>query len=130
MGACEAQGRANASSERDRDRQGGLRQRSMDNGRSRTHAVPAGCDKSTEGTPVYVCWSLPATTQEHLRFHATVHHIWRRSAEDDILPLFEPIKTQSGTLITQVPLPAGTNVVLAFACYNRYADRYHQRGAL
>ena len=46
----------------------------------------------------------------------------RRSGEDDILPLFEPIKTQSGTLITQIPLPEGTNVVLALATYNRYVD--------
>jgi len=46
----------------------------------------------------------------------------RRSGEDDVLPLFEPIKTQSGTLITHVPLPEGTNLVLSFAAYNRYAD--------
>ena len=49
----------------------------------------------------------------------------RRSGVDDALPLFEPIKTQSGTLITHVPLPEGTNLVLSFAAYNRYVDPIH-----
>ncbi|KAF9646191.1 cytochrome P450 [Thelephora ganbajun] len=62
---------------------------------------------------------LHAVVKELLRFHAPVHHIMRRSGEDDILPLFEPIKTQSGTLTTHVPLPEGTNLVLSLAAYNR-----------
>ena len=80
--------------------------------------------------PIHTYGSLLATSQEHLRFHAPVHHVMRRSAEDDVLPLFEPIKTQSGTLITQVPLPAGTNLVLAFATYNRYAEHLLLYGRL
>jgi len=52
-----------------------------------------------------------------------VPNVVRRSGEDDVLPLFEPIKARSGAVITHVPLPKGTNVVLSFAAYNRYVDR-------
>ena len=43
------------------------------------------------------------------------------------MPLFEPIKTRSGTLITDVPLPQGTNLVLSFAAYNRYVENLSTR---
>lgn len=62
----------------------------------------------------------PVASQELFRFHAPVYHVMRRSGEDDILPLSEPIKTKSGTLITDVPLPRGTTLVLSFAAYNRF----------
>jgi len=62
---------------------------------------------------------LQAVVKELFRFHAPVYHIMRRSGEDDVLPLFEPIKTKSGTLITDLPVPEGTNLVLSFAAYNR-----------
>ncbi|KAF9784098.1 cytochrome P450 [Thelephora terrestris] len=62
---------------------------------------------------------LQAVVKEVFRFHAPVYHIMRRSGEDDVLPLFEPIKTKSGTLITDIPVPEGTTFVLSFAAYNR-----------
>lgn len=52
-----------------------------------------------------------------------MYHVVRRSGEDDVLPLFEPIKARSGAMLTHVPIPEGTNVVLSFAAYNRCADR-------
>lgn len=66
-------------------------------------------------------------SQELFRFHAPVAHVIRRSGEDDVLPLFEPIKTRSGTLITSIQVPAGTNLVLSFAAYNRYVNRLPTR---
>ena len=73
--------------------------------------------------PIGTSRSSPVTSQEHFRFHPPVHNVIRRSGEDDVLPLFEPIKARSGTLITHLPLPKGTNIVLSFAAYNRYVDR-------
>jgi len=74
-------------------------------------------------SPIDVSRGSPLALQEHFRFHPPVHNVIRRSGEDDVLPLFEPIKARSGTLITHVPLPEGTNIVLSFAAYNRYVDR-------
>ena len=74
-------------------------------------------------SPIGISSSSCAALQEHFRFHPPVPNVVRRSGEDDVLPLFEPIKARSGALITHVPLPKGTNIVLSFAAYNRYADR-------
>ena len=122
LGTREASGRASASQTRDRIYQGSQWWHSVNRGRSRAHAVPPGCGESTHRSQICTPGGLPATSQEHFRFHAPVHHIIRRSGEDDVLPLFEPIKTHSGTLITHVPLPEGINIVLSLAAYNRYAD--------
>ena len=75
-------------------------------------------------SPLGTFGCLQVTSQEHFRFHPPVHHIVRRSGEDDVLPLFEPIRVRSGALITHVPLPKGTNIVLSFAAYNRYVNNY------
>ncbi|KAI0785740.1 cytochrome P450 [Abortiporus biennis] len=60
-----------------------------------------------------------AVIKEVLRFHPVVFHNHRISARDDVIPLSEPITTLSGKLISEVPIPKGTRVVLSIAAYNR-----------
>lgn len=52
--------------------------------------------------------------------HPIVYHISRNAGRDDVLPLSEPITTNSGKVISEVPIPKGTNLTLSFAAYNRY----------
>lgn len=52
--------------------------------------------------------------------HPIVYHISRNEGRDDVLPLSEPITTNSGKVISEVPIPKGTNLTLSFAAYNRY----------
>jgi hypothetical protein len=54
-----------------------------------------------------------------MRIHPVVYHILRVAARDDVIPLSEPIVTESGTVIDEVAVPKGTNLTLSFAAYNR-----------
>ncbi len=60
-----------------------------------------------------------AVLKEVLRFHPVVFHNYRQSGRDDVIPLAKPIKTRSGKVIGEIPIPKGTRVVLAIAAYNR-----------
>lgn len=51
--------------------------------------------------------------------HPIVYHITRVAGKDDALPLSEPIVTNSGRIISEVPVAKGTNLTLSFAAYNR-----------
>jgi hypothetical protein len=54
-----------------------------------------------------------------MRFHPAVYQNFRQAAQDDVLPLSQPIKTSSGELITKLPIPKGMKVIASIAGYNR-----------
>jgi hypothetical protein len=58
--------------------------------------------------------------QETLRFHPIVYHIWREAIDDDILPLQNPIVTESGETLDELPIPKGQTIACSINGYNRY----------
>ena len=58
--------------------------------------------------------------QETLRFHPIVYHIWREATDDDILPLQNPIVTESGETLNELPIPKGQTIACSINGYNRY----------
>ncbi|KAE9402808.1 cytochrome P450 [Gymnopus androsaceus JB14] len=67
-----------------------------------------------EGMPL-----LGATIRETLRFHPVALHLFRTAKEDDVLPLSTPITTTNGEVLTEIPMPKGSRVVLSIPAYNR-----------
>ncbi|KAE9403334.1 cytochrome P450 [Gymnopus androsaceus JB14] len=67
-----------------------------------------------EGMPL-----LGATIRETLRFHPVVLHLFRTAKEDDVLPLSTPITTTNGEVLTEIPMPKGSRVILSIPAYNR-----------
>ena len=41
------------------------------------------------------------------------------AGKDDILPLSEPITTESGEVVNEIIVPKGTRIVASIAAYNR-----------
>ncbi|KZT01474.1 cytochrome P450 [Laetiporus sulphureus 93-53] len=62
---------------------------------------------------------LQAVVREILRFDPVVPHNFRMAAKDDVLPLSKPIRTLSGRVVGEVPIPKGIRLVLSIAAYNR-----------
>ena len=62
---------------------------------------------------------LQAVLKEILRFYPAVPHTFRQPLHDDVLPLSKPIRTRSGKVITEIPIAAGTSLILAVCSYNR-----------
>jgi len=60
-------------------------------------------------------WEL----QETLRFHPVIMHMFRGAVQDDVLPLSKPVTTTTGKIITELPVPKGTRVVISMHAYNR-----------
>jgi hypothetical protein len=54
-----------------------------------------------------------------MRFHPAVYQNYRQAARDDVLPLSKPIKTSTGEMITELPIPKGMKVIASIAGYNR-----------
>ncbi|KAF5357736.1 hypothetical protein D9757_011950 [Collybiopsis confluens] len=67
-----------------------------------------------EGMPL-----LGATVREVFRFNPVITHIFRTATEDDVLPLSTPITTATGEILTELPIPKGTQVLLSIPAYNR-----------
>ena len=65
---------------------------------------------------IYCSWE-----QEVLRFHPVSYNNFRQAVKDDVLPLFNPITTVSGKVLTEVAIPKGTKLVISIAACNRYA---------
>ncbi len=57
--------------------------------------------------------------QETLRFHPIVFHIWRVAAQDDVLPLSDPVVATDGTVLNEIPIHAGQSVTISICGYNR-----------
>lgn len=43
----------------------------------------------------------------------------RVAAADDVIPLSEPIRTSSGKVLNELPVPKGMHLMLSVANYNR-----------
>ncbi|KAF8845919.1 cytochrome P450 [Paxillus ammoniavirescens] len=69
--------------------------------------------------------AMPYTTavmKEVLRYHPVIYHSHRIAGRDDMLPLSQPITTESGEVINKVPVPEGTPIVVSIAAYNRNTE--------
>ncbi|KAK0430809.1 cytochrome P450 [Armillaria borealis] len=62
---------------------------------------------------------LNACIKETLRLHPLAHCLFRESAQDDVLPLSEPIITSDGKSYSQIPIPKGQVVLASIYSYNR-----------
>jgi len=54
-----------------------------------------------------------------LRFHPVAFNILKKAVDDDVLPLFNPITTVSGKVLTEVPVPRGLTVIVSVAACHR-----------
>ncbi|KAK0445854.1 cytochrome P450 [Armillaria borealis] len=62
---------------------------------------------------------LNACIKEALRLHPLLYVLYRESAQDDVLPLAEPITTSDGKLCLQIPVSKGQVVMASVYTYNR-----------
>ncbi|KAK0438186.1 cytochrome P450 [Desarmillaria tabescens] len=62
---------------------------------------------------------LNACIKEVLRFHPLGHILFRQPAQDDVLPLSEPITTSDGQVYSQIPISKGQVVMTSIYTYNR-----------
>ncbi|KAF8161361.1 cytochrome P450 [Crassisporium funariophilum] len=65
---------------------------------------------------------LTAVIKESLRYHPAAYSTYREAVRDDVLPLSRPITTNSGKIITEIPVPKGIKVVTSINGYNRHRD--------
>uniref|UniRef100_A0A8H7Y036 Cytochrome P450 n=1 Tax=Psilocybe cubensis TaxID=181762 RepID=A0A8H7Y036_PSICU len=65
---------------------------------------------------------LDAICRETLRLYPPVSFIMRTARKDIVLPLATPIKGLNGQQISEVPVPAGTNVFVSILASNRNPD--------
>ncbi|KAI6096139.1 cytochrome P450 [Pisolithus sp. B1] len=62
-----------------------------------------------------------AVVKEVLRYHCTLHHVYRVAAQDDVVSLAKPIRTELA-LATEIRIPKGTRIIGSIAGYNRNPD--------
>ncbi|KAF9024029.1 cytochrome P450 [Hymenopellis radicata] len=62
---------------------------------------------------------LTAVVKETLRFHPVIYNTFRVAIGDEVLPLLDPITTDAGQVLTELPIPKGTKIVTSIAAYNR-----------
>ncbi|KAI0737344.1 cytochrome P450 [Daedaleopsis nitida] len=60
-----------------------------------------------------------AAIKETLRFHPITYHMYRVAAKEDVIPLSDPIVGVDGTVLDEVPVSAGTGIVISICGYNR-----------
>ncbi|KAF9024028.1 cytochrome P450 [Hymenopellis radicata] len=65
---------------------------------------------------------LTAFIKETLRFHPVVYNLWRIAGGDDVIPLMYPITTETGEVLTELPVPKGVHITTSIAAYNRNTD--------
>ncbi|OCH88053.1 cytochrome P450 [Obba rivulosa] len=63
-----------------------------------------------------------AALKETLRYHPVGSNVRRVAEKDDIIPLQYPILSESGELLTEVPVYAGQEVWFTFCGYNRLSQ--------
>jgi len=54
-----------------------------------------------------------------LRFHPVAFNTLKKAVNDDVLPLFNPITTVSGKILTEVPVPGGLAAIVSVAACHR-----------
>ncbi|KAK0460556.1 cytochrome P450 [Desarmillaria tabescens] len=62
---------------------------------------------------------LNAAIKEVLRLYPTIHSLVRMPSRDEVLPLAEPIITQDGRILNEVPVSKGQTVIASLYIYNR-----------
>jgi len=67
---------------------------------------------------------LSAVLKECMRFHPAVYHNYRQAAQDDMLPLSRPIRTTTGDLVSQLPIPKGMKIIASIAGYHRNQETF------
>ncbi len=58
-------------------------------------------------------------SQEVLRYHPLIYGIFRKAAQDHVLPLAEPIITSDGQLCSKIPISKGQIIFASVYTYNR-----------
>ncbi|KAI6166081.1 cytochrome P450 [Pisolithus thermaeus] len=74
-------------------------------------------DQQQHGLPY-----LDAVLHEILRIHPAVTDLIRMLAEDDIIPLSEPVVTQSGEVVNSISVARGTRIGIPISCVNRSTE--------
>ncbi|KAG7093722.1 hypothetical protein E1B28_007374 [Marasmius oreades] len=62
---------------------------------------------------------LIAVVKESLRYHPVLIHILKMAMENDCIPLSQPIKTEDGKQIDQIPVRKGQKVFVSVPAFNR-----------
>ncbi|PBK71908.1 cytochrome P450 [Armillaria solidipes] len=62
---------------------------------------------------------LNAVIKEVLRYHPLAYGLFREAAQDDVLPLAEPIITSDGQLCSEIPISKGQVIFASVYTYNR-----------
>ncbi|KIK10588.1 hypothetical protein PISMIDRAFT_690940, partial [Pisolithus microcarpus 441] len=65
---------------------------------------------------------LDAVLHETLRVHPAVTDLTRVAVEDDIIPLSEPVVTQSGESVNSISVARGTLIGIPISCINRSTE--------
>ncbi|KIO10441.1 hypothetical protein M404DRAFT_129598 [Pisolithus tinctorius Marx 270] len=61
---------------------------------------------------------------ETLRYHCILPQVFRMAGQDYVLPLSQPITTESGELMHEILVPKGTRIIASVAAYNRNKDMW------
>jgi hypothetical protein len=48
--------------------------------------------------------------------------MYRQASEDDVLPLSEPIITETGNEVTELFIPQGVKIIASVPAYNRFVE--------
>ncbi|KAL0567219.1 hypothetical protein V5O48_014777 [Marasmius crinis-equi] len=65
---------------------------------------------------------LDAVCRETLRLHAPISRVIRTTTKDTSLPLSAPIRCEDGSLISEIPLAANTDIYISILNANRNVD--------
>lgn len=123
LGAREAAGVPGAAARGDRGEAaggggpGGCR---LHDGRFGEYALFAGCAEGKVCRDLgEVCELTQSPRQETLRYHPIAFHIFREAGQDDVIPLAEPIRTETGEVISEIPVAKGQVIYADICAYNR-----------
>ncbi|OSD01175.1 PAH-inducible cytochrome P450 monooxygenase PC-PAH 1 [Trametes coccinea BRFM310] len=62
---------------------------------------------------------VQAAMKEVLRLHPIVYGQVREATRDDVVPLATPVKTTTGEVVDEIPIPKGTSCFISIWGYNR-----------
>ncbi|KAL0570239.1 hypothetical protein V5O48_011724 [Marasmius crinis-equi] len=65
---------------------------------------------------------LDAICRETLRLYAPVARVMRKTTNDTVLPLSTPVKCEDDSVLSEIPLPANTNIYVSLLNSNRNVD--------